>query len=109
MLMEPASKVSVPFTVVTRKRSRVAAIATEPEPKTDRPELTGSEYIPCITQVLPVRLAIVMTPVLLAEAEPAPSLKSQPPPANELLPAVPLTIADVQPTYPEVVSEPPPI
>jgi len=100
MLIEPASKVSVPLTVVMRTAVRTAASAIEPPvTKTTKP-VSADPPLPDEDQVLPVRFVIVILPLINAvETE----LLSPKPVVNVVeVRALALNLA-VEPTYPVVV------
>jgi hypothetical protein len=61
MLIVPASKVSVPLTVVMRTRSRVAESVFEPAVDLFV-TLLDSEKLPLATQMFPLILQIVIEP-----------------------------------------------
>jgi hypothetical protein len=61
MLIDPASKVSVPFTVVMRMRSKVPERATDPPP-TFVQRLPGLPTLTSPTQVLLVMFVTLMAP-----------------------------------------------
>ena len=67
MLIEPASKVSVPFTVVIRMRSKVPDKVMLPAPEEAEPPSFFEFKVP--NQTFPVRLTKQITPVLKSEAD----------------------------------------
>ena len=106
MLIVPASKVSVPLTVVMRTLSSVPPSAISPQDITDvsaRPKNT-----PCATHVLDVRFEIIMLPFVVVAADML--LPQEKPDVVVVAPAEPLVvIAPVIEEYPDVATEPPPI
>ena len=67
MLMEPASKVSVPLTVVMRTRSRTPDKVMEPaDRETDGVE---TEFIPVTTHVFPVIFSTRNDPIFIVVAD----------------------------------------
>lgn len=106
MLIEPASKVSVPLTVVMRTLSSVPPSAISPQDIADvsaRPKNT-----PCATHVLDVRFEIIMLPFVVVAADML--LPQEKPDVVVAAPTAPLVvIAPVIEEYPDVATEPPPI
>ena len=100
MLMEPASKVSVPLTVVMRTRSRVPERAFVPALTAPVPEFASD---PAAVHVFPEMFVNTTAPCRVSAAE-AP-LKLMKPVVEPAL-AVPVRLAA---TYPEVSIEPAPI
>ena len=106
MLIDPASKVSVPFTVVTRTRSRVPERLTEPPPKLQTVE-SLRPITDILVQALPVIFETTADPCLTAAAFVELSIGSP----VVLVLTVELEASDVvlpEPRYPLVVKDPDP-
>ena len=107
MLIEPASKVSVPFTVVMRTRSRVppsAGDAPAPLPRRTPSAPNCAEYV----QVFPEMLVIVAMPLKTNPAFPGESIRAIPV-VKVVVVIDAAALVDAQPIYPVVVTEPEPI
>ena len=108
--MEPASKVSVPLSVVMRTRSRVPPSASEPFVKyvpapSDRPTL------PAAAQVLPVCKVNTILPWTIRAADQFDVFTPMPKPDVNTVdePVAALIMLELLPKYPEVVTLPAPI
>jgi hypothetical protein len=98
MLTEPASKVSVPLTVV--RRTAVSAAARAIELPATKPEPLLSYAVVDATQVLPVRFAIVIVPKTVLAPAPALDVMTDIPVVNEAFVAF---ANQPPPSYPDVV------
>lgn len=108
MLMVPASKVSVPFAVVMRTRSRVPERETEPAVKYICAELEAA-IEPEQAQVFPPRLLIVIAPCAIAVENHCAVLTPMPNPVLKFDVATPPAVVVFAPRYPLVVMLPAPI
>jgi hypothetical protein len=104
MLIVPASKVSVPLTVVMRTRSRVPDKVTEPPPIKAVP-VSLRPKTALLAQVLEVTFTTVAIPCLVTAAADVLSVKS---PVVEFNPDGVAVIFIPEPVYPETVKDPDP-
>ena len=106
MLTVPASNVSVPLAVVMRTLSRVAAVVLFPDVNDVR-AWSVCPIIPVATHKFELIFNITRLPERVLAAD-APSLKSKPLVKEALVTEV-TAEPKVDPAYPEVSTDPPPI
>lgn len=103
MLIEPASNVSVPLTVVMRTRSNVPPRARMP--LATLVSVVEFEVLVEQTQVFPEMLVIIEIP----DMESAAAFDLIPNPVVKLVVPTAALITDAEPAYPVVTTEPAPI